>query len=280
MKKVVFILFFFILQISLFAQKYYVSSSAGDDSNDGLTPQTAWRSTSKVNNFIAGLSASKRAVIAFKCGDEWDSRIVFERINQAQHLTLTSYGTGNKPKINVVTIQTLTWTNLGNNIWKNTTLTRPVPRMLFDGIEVLGATAYSQLGLNVSGDGLHPQSLVKFYSDRSNNYLYIYSTDNPSNHQIKFTSSANGQVIYIGNSQNITIENFEIEGGYYAGIGIYGSQNITIRNSDLGYLTGFAGIEIDKRNLRTSNFLVENCVIDTKFTIDYSGAKETEYNSV
>ncbi len=46
---------------------YYVSSSTGDDTNDGLTPETAWKTVAKVDasTFAAGDK------ILFKGGDQW-----------------------------------------------------------------------------------------------------------------------------------------------------------------------------------------------------------------
>lgn len=261
---------------------YYVSSSTGDDNNDGLTEQTAWATMTKVNTFISGLSYTTSAVIAFKTGDEWNSRLVINEKAQAPNgaIVITSYGSGNSPIINVMDTQTLTWTDVGGNIWRTPNTAQPVVRMQIDGEEVLNATAYAQLGINVSGTGTDPRSVVTFYNDSANDYLYVYSADSPSNHTIKYTSFPNGQVVYIGYSSNVIVHGLELIGGYYAGIGIYGSQDVTIQNCTLGELTGSTGIEIEKTMLaRSENFIIENNIIDTKFTIDYSGANETEHNS-
>jgi parallel beta-helix repeat protein len=63
---------------------YHVDSTEGDDANDGLTPQTAWKTVAKVNAtaFVPGDS------IAFKRGGLW-----------RESLRITSKGTKDKPII-------------------------------------------------------------------------------------------------------------------------------------------------------------------------------------
>lgn len=56
-----------VLATAASATTYYVSASAGDDTKDGLTAATAWKSISKVNasTFVAGDQ------VLFKRGDVW-----------------------------------------------------------------------------------------------------------------------------------------------------------------------------------------------------------------
>ncbi|MBK3517218.1 carbohydrate binding domain-containing protein [Carboxylicivirga marina] len=78
-------------------QAYYVSSSEGNDSNDGLSPQTAWQSLEKVNQsfFVPGDS------ILFKTDDEFIGQL---RVNNSgkpgQKIVISKYGEGDKPHLN------------------------------------------------------------------------------------------------------------------------------------------------------------------------------------
>ena len=54
---------------------YYVSES-GCDNNDGLTPQTPWKTIKKVNTDITGGD-----VVHFKCGDTFFGQILPPVIN-------------------------------------------------------------------------------------------------------------------------------------------------------------------------------------------------------
>ncbi len=66
---------------------YYVSEN-GDDANDGLTPETAWRSLSKVNSF----PATKPCYVLFERGGVWRGQI-----KARENMTYTAYGEGAKP---------------------------------------------------------------------------------------------------------------------------------------------------------------------------------------
>lgn len=63
------ILIFMILTTVAIATDYYVDASGGDDSNDGLSDATAWRTISKVNSF----SFQEGDDVYFKCSERWDN---------------------------------------------------------------------------------------------------------------------------------------------------------------------------------------------------------------
>lgn len=78
------------------AAGYYVANS-GDDSNDGLTSDTAWRTIAKVNasTFVPGDS------IYFKRGDTWNESLIPPSSGSATDpITFGAYSTGEKPIIN------------------------------------------------------------------------------------------------------------------------------------------------------------------------------------
>lgn len=73
---------------------YYVSSSMGDDNNDGKTPETAWKSLEKVNESRSDFKHGTN--ILLKRGDSWRLR---PALNIQSGTTLSTYGEGAKPKI-------------------------------------------------------------------------------------------------------------------------------------------------------------------------------------
>ncbi len=74
---------------------YYIDSQAGDDDNDGLSAETAWRSHTMVNN----ISFQPGDVIAFKKGSQFSGPIEFtESGAEAEPIVITSYGKGEKPQ--------------------------------------------------------------------------------------------------------------------------------------------------------------------------------------
>ena len=86
--RIVISIFIFCLTYSAFATEYYVSNS-GNDSNNGLTEQTAWKTLDKVNAKMSSFTSGD--VIAFKGGDEFFGTL---RIANKNRITFTSYGAG------------------------------------------------------------------------------------------------------------------------------------------------------------------------------------------
>lgn len=130
----------FILGETYNGTAHYVSNT-GDDSNDGLTPDTAWRSLDKVAN--AGLSFGD--AVFFNRGDIWYGQLVMQ-----EGVSYSAYGNGAKP---VITGSPLSiadpsnWslygeTEDGGKIWEyNETLT-DVGVMLFNEESLVGKKVY------------------------------------------------------------------------------------------------------------------------------------------
>lgn len=75
---------------------YYVDSVGGDDGNDGLTPETAWKTLSRATNntFAPGDSLLLKAGQIHSAG-----LITFGSGSEAAPVTVTSYGEGDRPLI-------------------------------------------------------------------------------------------------------------------------------------------------------------------------------------
>lgn len=75
---------------------YYISSGTGDDTNDGLTEATAWKTMGK----ISAMTFQPGDRILLKSGDVWKERLTLKGMGSMEDpITITSYGTGSKPKI-------------------------------------------------------------------------------------------------------------------------------------------------------------------------------------
>lgn len=105
---------------------YYVDAALGDDENDGLSPDRAWKTLDKVNN----TSYSPGISILFKRGQAWAGNLIVSSSGApGNEITYGAYGTGAKPIINgtgevrsaavlirdksYVTVRGLAVTNLG-----------------------------------------------------------------------------------------------------------------------------------------------------------------------
>jgi arylsulfatase A-like enzyme/uncharacterized protein YjdB len=77
-------------------QTYYVDATLGDDSNDGLSINSAWKTLSKVN---AGIYSPGDSIL-FKSGETWSGQLEIETDGlKGIPVVFTSYGEGVKPRI-------------------------------------------------------------------------------------------------------------------------------------------------------------------------------------
>lgn len=77
-------------------QTYYVDATKGNDSNDGLSINSAWKTLSKVNTSSYGPGDS----ILFKAGETWYGQLEIETDGlKGMPVVFTSYGEGSKPRI-------------------------------------------------------------------------------------------------------------------------------------------------------------------------------------
>lgn len=81
---------------SLSVSAYYVSSSEGDDANNGLSPLSPWASLEKVNS--KRLKPGEK--IFFKSGDKWSGQLEIKGKGRIDSLIIIDkYGLGPKPRI-------------------------------------------------------------------------------------------------------------------------------------------------------------------------------------
>lgn len=115
--------FWFTLIISFvsmmsFATTYYVSSSTGNDANNGTSSSTPWKTLSKVN----ATAFTSGDQILFKAGDTFYGALTSSNSVQGWDKVLTygSFGTGSKPVISG--FETISgWVSQGNGIYSATT---------------------------------------------------------------------------------------------------------------------------------------------------------------
>lgn len=154
---------------------YYVSNS-GLDTNDGLTPETAWQTIGKINEAVVGGDE-----VRFCCGDTFYGRIASPAGPDAEHPTIfTSYGEGKKPTISQFMLPKKgAWEKHDENIYKLDAL----DTSKFDGNHLNGN---SNIGfIKVDGEFKFKKCFLMeelaeawdFYCD--DQYVYIYLDKSP-----------------------------------------------------------------------------------------------------
>jgi hypothetical protein len=99
------------------ATTYYVSSSQGNDANNGTSPSSPWQSIYKLNSMFNNLSSGDQ--VLFNRGDYFYGTILpTQGFASGNPLVFGAYGSGANPVITgFVTVNS--WNNLGGNIWES-----------------------------------------------------------------------------------------------------------------------------------------------------------------
>ena len=207
---------------------YYVSWQ-GNDENDGLTQETAWRSSARVDAALGQL----------KEGDV----VLFERdgiyrgsITLASGVTYGAYGSGQKPRIygslrNYAEAELWTASET-EHVWELAVGDmNDVGNIVFDhGVEC----GVKQMDSELDKD-------FHFYHDAENGMLYLYlSTGNPGEvyEDIEVCSCEN---VLNGERglHDVFLENLCIRYGGAHGIGLRdGTENVTVQGCEIGYVGG------------------------------------------
>lgn len=210
---------------------YYISG-AGSDRNDGLTPETAWKTTDHANQTIAGGDT-----VLLKRGDIFYGSVKLPSGTAENPTVLGTYGEGDKPKVCLYKITTSpdVWTEVRENVWKTS---------LADTANYTGNvyTDDTNVGfLLVNGD-------IKGYKQFSHDTLaaqweflcegkniYVYSEGNPNELAESLYFSVNGRCISPGNHVRITDIDLYGCGGH----GIAGTySDVLVKACDLHDLGG------------------------------------------
>jgi uncharacterized repeat protein (TIGR02059 family) len=130
---------FFTLLLCLYsiiasATDYYVSST-GNDSANGLSSSTPWKTISKVNAEFSRLLPGDR--VLFNKGDTFYGTLTISRSGSSSSpITLGAYGSGSNPVISAFTVIS-GWTDEGNGIFSKTISAESSPNVVtLDGVVV------------------------------------------------------------------------------------------------------------------------------------------------
>jgi len=235
---------------------YYLSSSLGDDRNDGLSPERPWRSLDRI--FVKAYSSSPFAPgdrILLRRGDVFDGQIRFRGAGTREApILIGAYGDGPKPVI-YGDNPTIQWESVPDHPGVYTAFLGEgsiVASRAWQGQTPLRYTAPS--GLNLS----RPADLEKFLSSLppgsfgppSGNRVWVRTLDGGWPADVKIFRSA---VVAIGASQHVIVENLDIRRANTA-IDVSESDSVIVRSNDIQDTLGIA-IYLRWRN---TNCLIEN----------------------
>ncbi len=241
---------------------YYVDATKGDDSNDGLSPETAWKTIGKVNS----MSFNPGDSILFKRGEIWREKLVVPSSGSpGKPIIFGAYGNGNKPRIlgSVARNSPSGWTHEGGNLWFASSSVE-VKNLIFDNESSEAAMVQDKKDLNIQGEA---------WWDSNNNRIYLYSTSNPATYYHGGIECALKQTtINIDDKAYIVIDSLDLRyGGSYAikAKHISTGSNLTVRNCNFKFigsnLSGTPGGDFSGRAIFIedyNNTLIENNSFD------------------
>ena len=216
LKAVIMTLMLFSSEVCVFSQDVFVSSSSGDDTNDGYSSSTPVKTIKK--------AIELGDTIHLAAGDTF-----YEYLELDKKL-LTRYGEGTNPVISGLRyIQEAPWINLGDNIWR-IDLTTAISK----GFVVSGSSELNNIGCfyEPQKDILHGRKCSKldelnsdwdFFQTDIQGYktkgvdcfdeLYLYYTGNPNDLQLALS---------VGSHYGIQLNNSTVDGVNVIGFGTGG----------------------------------------------------------
>lgn len=276
-------------EVEVTGTKYYVSST-GSDLNDGLSPETAWKTVTKVNSekFAEGDG------VFFKRGDSWR---ITAPLSCQSGVTYSAYGDGAKPKfiasINGDGADKWLETEYENvyKFYKDIPASNDVGTIVFDGGRAWGVMTqvksdgtriinytdsfnYLFNGIErykINADPFNPPKDLshdlEFYHDWDTNTLYLCSKDgNPGERFSSIEIVDKGHAVVLS-WNNIVVDNLEIFGTGSHGISSGGANNVTVQNCVLSWIGGSIQSKSGQNELIRFGNAVEVYGSATDFTI-------------
>ena len=250
---------------------WYVSSSEGDNQNDGLSPETPVKSIPKVIRMQNDGTIKPGDVILFKRGDEWHGKLSLT----VSGLTLSAYGEGDKPRllasIEVDSPEQWLETDVpGVYVYRtDVSPSKDVGQIVFDEGEAYGFRLVIDLKTdsilhagddNLVGNGMNtwihkpgpyegyktlakyaeeiPEADLFYCHDYLEEKVYLYSRNgNPGDLFESIEMATHGHNISVS-ADNITIDNLCLKYTGSHGIGSGTRKNLTVRNCEIGFIGG------------------------------------------
>ena len=202
------------------ATEFYVDSISGNDSNDGTSANTAWRSFTNIatTNFVSNTT------IYLKRNSIWYEQLTVPVSN----LNIDAYGTGNLPAING-SLEVSGWASLGSNFYSKTITPasgEALGNISEDDIMMKFAAWDDDYTTSLSGaaDG-------SFTFDYPNNTIYIKVSSDPALKTYRASIKIYG--INVENKSNVTIKNVSISNFSLLGVNFKNCNTCSITDSSI-----------------------------------------------
>jgi parallel beta-helix repeat protein len=225
--------------IAVAARTYYISSTSGNDNNDGRSPENAWKNLSKI--FLQSTSKDPFQPgdsILLKRGDQWDGQIRLQASGTAQKpITLGAYGQGPKPMI-YGDAQQSRWQPVANHegIYTTDMGGGSIPGSIFlDGRALRIIFPAGSLKRNEDLESFLARLQPGTQAGRFGSRLWIRTRGSkPVNETVRIFRVAG---VSVANSSYVEIAELDIE-RFSVGIDISNSQQVLVHHNDVQDVLG------------------------------------------
>ena len=214
-------------------RRYYVSQD-GCDSNDGRSPEKAWRTLDRVN----GEPLFPGDTILFRRGDSWRGQLRPRSGSTTACIIYSAYGSGEKPLLlgSVKRSAPGDWRSLGDDIWitggadsSGDSIPLDVGNIILNGGPLCGVKKWSFSELKTEGD---------YWYDWQRHVLVFRSKNNPALTYTSIECALRKNIIDESGKSYIVFENLCLKYGAAHGIGGDSTHHITVTNCDLSFIGG------------------------------------------
>ena len=224
------------------AVTYYVSSRTGNDSNDGLSPKSAWRSIQRVN---AG-PLEPGDTLLFERGRIFRGQLIPSSGGESGPVTYGAYGKGPKPRIygSINRSAKSYWRSSAENVWETDDITCDAGNIIFDDGKCVGIKVWNRADVN------HPN---RFWYDKDHKSVVLYCEQNPGNRYRSIEIALTKHIIDESNRHDVTYKDLDLRYGSAHGIGGTRTSHIIVRNCDFSFIGGGLLDYWDSRPVRYGN---------------------------
>ncbi len=214
---------------------YYIDATDGDDSNDGLTPATAWQTLSSLTSIT--FDPQPGDTIFLQRGETWrvdPLQVLFSGLPDAP-ITFTNYGAATDSLPLITSIATLpgsdlagSWTEVSPGIWSMDLDLNP-SRVLLNQQEVLVANSLAEVGTTDAVGALSKW----FWADDST--FYLQETMNPALAYGTGIEGSQSPISVFGFfSSHLVFDGLDIEGGSLYSVALFSVDSSEVKNCKIG----------------------------------------------
>lgn len=225
--------------------KYYVSSKTGDDSNDGKSKNTPWRTIKAVAQHGSQMKAGD--AVLFERGSLFR---ITDSFRLKSGVTYAAYGSGNKPCVygSAKNYVNGTWTKKGPNLWYlEDAPDSDVGLIVFNHGEAVGYKKDAKANVTKNYD---------FWCDKqAGNRVWMYLDKDPATSFKSIEIGTDNRMFLMETGvHDVTIENICFKyTGAHAVDGAGRNKNVTVRNCEFGFIGGCYLSGYSKANTRYGN---------------------------